>query len=111
MVCAYAVAVESNSRAQAAKARQRAQSWAPVLDNSTDRGPIGTESVCGYNSLVADNSITNCRIVSSFGGTAFSCSAFKIGDNLLGTAGKVTCMTALRIRHLSMQVDAHICHL
>lgn len=52
--------------------------------------PIGTESICGFNSLVADDSKTNCRIVSTYpNGAASSCSAWKFGDKLLGTAGKL----------------------
>jgi len=85
--CMHAVCVKRNNRAQAARAWGRAKPWRPLLNNGTDTGPIGTESICGANSLVADNSITNCRILSRYGNNYFTCSAFKIGERLLGTAG------------------------
>jgi hypothetical protein len=62
--------------------------------SSTVHGPDGSDQVfvpgaiCGGNSLVPDNSIPNCRLVISFGSSTFTCSAFKIGDRLLGTAGE-----------------------
>lgn len=56
-------------------------------DSPTDS--VDSQAICGGNSLVADNRNTNCRIVTTYGnGVSTSCSAFKMGSNLLGTAGR-----------------------
>lgn len=59
----------------------------PQAHNAT--GAVDPQAICGGNSLVADNQYTNCRIVTTYGnGMSTSCSAVKIGDKLLGTAGE-----------------------
>lgn len=88
---APAVRLRRTSKLQAATALRRAQPWRPLLEptaaNSTES--IDSQAICGGNSLVQDNQVINCRIVSTYGnGQATSCSAVKIGDNLLATAGK-----------------------
>lgn len=59
----------------------------PQAHNTT--GDVDPQAICGSNSLVADNQNTNCRIVTTYSnGVSTSCSAVKIGDKLLATAGE-----------------------
>lgn len=85
-----AVRLRRTSRLQAAAALRRAQPWRPLLQSAPTDGDSPTpQAICGSNSLVADNSNTNCRIVTTYGnGVATSCSATKIGNNYLATAGR-----------------------
>jgi hypothetical protein len=57
---------------------------------ATSRDAVDPQAICGSNGLVADNRNTNCRIVTTYSnGQSTSCSAFKFGEKLLGTAGKL----------------------
>lgn len=88
-----AVLLRRTSRRAAAAALRKAQPWRPLLQpkpaaalNST--ASVDPQAICGSNSLVADNSFTNCRIVTTYSnGVSTSCSASKIAANILATAG------------------------
>lgn len=88
------VLLRRTSRREAAAALRKAQPWRPLLQpkpasalNST--ASVDPQAICGTNSLVADNSFTNCRIVTTYSnGVSTSCSASKIASNILATAGR-----------------------
>lgn len=94
-VAATTVRLRRTSRREAAAALRKAQPWRPLLtskpasaagNSSTDS--VDPQAICGTNSLVADNSFTNCRIVTTYSnGVSTSCSASKIASNILATAG------------------------
>lgn len=88
------VAVRMNTRRQAMAASRKASPNRPILAGNAplNNGSLGSQAICGGNSLVADNQVTNCRIVSTYSGGASSCSAVKIGDRLLATAGACVLM-------------------
>ena len=90
VVAGAVVAVKRHSKLEAAAAARRAKPWRPVLGPQSASSDVDPQAICGANSLVADNSLSNCRIVTTYGnGAAFTCSAFKFADRLLGTAGEL----------------------